>query len=142
MEQNYVSQDVFIAIEKFVFFAALRFFLLSLRRVKKAPRTLEKRESRWVRGEEESPLVLSRPLSETHSARRRRVNTRVRRPTASAFDGARERTLAAVAQPVERVLGKDEVKGPIPFSSSFVGRSGTSAVGSSVRPVYSSNRPA
>jgi hypothetical protein len=27
--------------------------------------------------------------------------------------------LAAVAQPVERVLGKDEVKGPIPFSSSF-----------------------
>ena len=32
-----------------------------------------------------------------------------------------EMTQAAVAQSVERVLGKDEVKGPIPFSSSWLG---------------------
>ena len=35
---------------------------------------------------------------------------------------------AAVAQPVERVLGKDEVKGPIPFSSSLVGQRKTGVV--------------
>ena len=45
----------------------------------------------------------------------------------SACDGARQTALAAVAQPVERVLGKDEVMGPIPISSSFVGRSKISA---------------
>ena len=33
--------------------------------------------------------------------------------------GAREMTQAAVAQSVERVLGKDEVKGPNPLSSSY-----------------------
>ncbi len=40
--------------------------------------------------------------------------------------GSCEAAQAAVAQPVERVLGKDEVMGPIPISSSYVGRGRTS----------------
>ena len=69
----------------------------------------------------------------------------MRRPPAGVMlFGAREGTLAAVAQPVERVLGKDEVMGPIPISSSFVGRSKNFPRGRSVRPIDSdsSNRSA
>ena len=47
---------------------------------------------------------------------------------------APETKLAAVAQLVERVLGKDEVMGPNPISSSFVGRS--QIVRILVRPVH------
>ncbi len=48
--------------------------------------------------------------------------------------------LAAVAQPVERVLGKDEVMGPIPISSSFVGRSKETAMVFSGGQLGSDNR--
>ncbi len=46
--------------------------------------------------------------------------TRVRRLVAAAFPAATPSHQAAVAQLVERVLGKDEVMGPNPISSSLL----------------------